>query len=281
MGSDIAPSGISQDGSSAAMGQAEGRAEVKVRHVNLAVNEWISGMVVLDNAERGLLLTACLLMWSSGGAIRLEHLRAACRDHGLAFKRQLAKLIELGELRENEAGTFENKQALNELRMTGERIEKRRRISPAPKDTKGLQAVQYTNIQSTSIQEAKASCADAPPAEPIQDLWNRGVALLGSKGRPLLGRMVKQYGDVAVLAAIVETEREPRVDAAAYFIACCGGKGEANRQGAIDTLREGAARAAAAIILRERASRDSGTSLALAGPLLGWQGECRDETEPD
>jgi hypothetical protein len=56
---------------------------------------------------------------------------------------------------------------------------------------------------------------------------------------------------------------------------------EANKPGAIDTLREGAARAAAAIILRERASRDSGTSLALAGPLLGWQGECRDETEPD
>ncbi len=72
--------------------------------------------------------------------------------------------------------------------------------------------------------EAIASGAVAParpPADPVKDLWERGLAILGSGQRALLGKLRKAHGDPAVLAAIVACERENPSDPVSFFVTCC------------------------------------------------------------
>lgn len=69
--------------------------------------------------------------------------------------------------------------------------------------------------------EADASGAGAPKPDPVKELWGRAVAILGNGQRSLVGKMRKDYGDVALLEAIVETENECPTDPAAYLIGCC------------------------------------------------------------
>jgi hypothetical protein len=109
VGGDIAADGISQD---------SGRAGVKGQFVAFYPHEWLISTLGLDNAERGLLVTAYALMWAAGRAIGKEHLREACRkDHGHAFNRQLARLIKAGHLTENERGEITNKQEIKRRQM--------------------------------------------------------------------------------------------------------------------------------------------------------------------
>ena len=114
----------------------------KVRHVDLYPDEWIAGTVNLGNAERGLYITACCLIYSNGGPVRRDHLRAACRDHGHAFTRQLAVLIEAGKLTEND-GQISNKRSINELQKAEERAANARQNGDKggrpPKNTNGLE----------------------------------------------------------------------------------------------------------------------------------------------
>lgn len=99
----------------------------KIRHFDFYPDEWLAGTIDLDASERGLYITACALIYSHGGSIDRAHLRAACRqDHGLAFNRQLKRLLDLGKLAEND-GRITNKRCENEIRKTGERVEKARK----------------------------------------------------------------------------------------------------------------------------------------------------------
>lgn len=68
--------------------------------------------------------------------------------------------------------------------------------------------------------EADASGAEAP-RDPVKDLWDRGILILGKGQRALIGKYRKTYGDTVVLAAIVQCEAEQPSDAVAYFVACC------------------------------------------------------------
>lgn len=96
---------------------------MKVRRVDFSPDEWIGGCVGLDNAERGLYITACALIYSKGGPIEYEHLRAACRDHGHAFRRQYQRLIDLGKLTVN-GSQIDNKRCANEIQAAAKRSEK-------------------------------------------------------------------------------------------------------------------------------------------------------------
>lgn len=106
----------------AAAGVARGRVAVKVRRIDFSPDEWLSGCRRLDNAARGMYITACALIYSIGGPIEREELRAACREHGNAFNRQLAVLIRLGKLDEND-GKLMNKRCGNELEKAQKRAE--------------------------------------------------------------------------------------------------------------------------------------------------------------
>jgi uncharacterized protein YdaU (DUF1376 family) len=80
---------------------------------------------MLTNAERGLYITACALIYSAGGPIERQHLRSACSDHGNAFNRQLKRLVNLGKLIEN-GSEIDNKRCENELENARKRGEKAR-----------------------------------------------------------------------------------------------------------------------------------------------------------
>lgn len=75
--------------------------------------------------------------------------------------------------------------------------------------------------------DANASGAAAPvaphepDADPVKQIWDRGLAILGKKNRSLLGKYVSQYTKPVVMAAIIETEREQPVEPVGYFIECC------------------------------------------------------------
>lgn len=109
--------------------------------------------------------------------------------------------------------------------------------------------------------EAKASgAATAPPRPPdgVKDLWDRGIAILGSKNRALMGRMIKDYGKPVVLAAIVETERENPLDPVSYLFACCKqGRDHGAEESAYDILTR-----AALDFDRRRSYRDHSEAVA-------------------
>ena len=95
---------------------------MKIRRVDFSPDEWLGGTYQLTNAERGLYITACALMYSVGGPITKEHLRAACQDHGHSFNAQLKRLQTLGKLISN-GGQIINKRVSNELENAAKRSE--------------------------------------------------------------------------------------------------------------------------------------------------------------
>lgn len=71
---------------------------MKARRVDFSPDEWLGGTVPLTLAERGLYITACALIYSAGEPIPIDHLKAACRDHGHTFNAALRRLFALGKL---------------------------------------------------------------------------------------------------------------------------------------------------------------------------------------
>jgi uncharacterized protein YdaU (DUF1376 family) len=72
----------------------------------------------------------------------------------------------------------------------------------------------------TEDSDANASGAGAP-ADPVKELWDRALAILGKGQRTLLGKLRKEHGDPAVLSAIVACDADHPSDPVAFFIACC------------------------------------------------------------
>jgi uncharacterized protein YdaU (DUF1376 family) len=98
---------------------------VKVRHIDWYADEWLAGTYELSNDERGLYITACSLIYSTGGPITRDRLKAACKDHGRAFNRQLEALIQSGKLTVN-GREISQKRCENELERAGNRHGKAR-----------------------------------------------------------------------------------------------------------------------------------------------------------
>lgn len=153
---------------------------MKIRRVDFSPDEWLGGTVQLDNAERGLYITACALIYSAGGAITKEHLRAACRDHGRAFNHQLERLISLGKLSLND-GEISNKRALNELENATKRSETARqnvgkRWNNNALDGKVVLPQSDANHQPSTInKEEKASLSGSQKAAPRKVVSRRQV----------------------------------------------------------------------------------------------------------
>jgi uncharacterized protein YdaU (DUF1376 family) len=113
----------------------------KVRHIDWYADEWLSGTHELGNAERGLYITACCLIYSTGAPITRARLKAQCQDHGHAFNRQLGVLIDTGKLSEKD-GQISNKRSINELQKAEERTANARQNGSKggrpPKDNNSL-----------------------------------------------------------------------------------------------------------------------------------------------
>lgn len=139
--------------------------EVKLRYFPCYHDEWLVGQAPLDNACRGLYLTACLLEYSHGGPVPIDEVRRNCRDHGLAFNRQLKTLIDSGKLIENE-GRIANKRVENELRKRDKRSEDGSQNAGKRWNSNGLDvevAVPPSNANQNQNQNYKE---ESPPYSP-------------------------------------------------------------------------------------------------------------------
>lgn len=251
----------------------------KVRKIDFSPDEWLQGTRRLDNATRGLYITACALIYSKGGPVEIDDLQTICRDHGNAFKRQLKTLVDLGKVTVAD-GRIDNQRCENELenarKRSGKASEKAakrwknnethdagamlRSIAAASNDQKDeLKPLQNNETNDATALPGHLSkpppqpppshpsssppsdspynytlplpppsgtyvpAADEPrqpiPYDPVKEIFDRGVHLLGGR-RPLLGRMVKQYGDVAVLDAIIACENERPIDPVSFLVVC-------------------------------------------------------------
>lgn len=98
---------------------------VKVRHIDFSSDEWLGGTIGIGNADRGLYITACAMIYAHGGAIKIDDLFAACVDHGNALKLQLSRLVSAGKLTRN-GQEIDQKRCRKELEKARKRMGKAR-----------------------------------------------------------------------------------------------------------------------------------------------------------
>lgn len=117
---------------------------------------------------------------------------------------------------------------------------------PSPSHKQNDASLHSSSLRSEDS-DADASGGEPPPRppDPVKDLWERGVAILGKGQRSLFGKLRKTYGDPVILAAIVECENEYPTDPPAYFVACCerrkgNGRSQDGHARALDTLARAA-----------------------------------------
>lgn len=248
---------------------------MKVRRIDFSPDEWLQGTRRLDNATRGLYITACALIYSHGGPIDVDELQTVCRDHGNAFNRQLKTLLNLGKVTLAN-GLLDNERCENELENARKRSENASQKATnrwKNKETDDAAALLTTNYQ-PSEKERKKVDADKPRQpdlliDPVKEVFDRGVRILGGR-RSLIGKMVRQYGDVAVLDAIVSCESERPVDPVSFFVACLKKStprenGHAAQRSPVEKLWSGAKLAFEEF---DRRQGDSGSGSASPGPLL-------------
>jgi len=172
---------------------------MKIRYIPFHSDEWLTGCAGLDNAERGMYITACALIYSHGGPIPEVELRRACRDHGHAYKRQLDCLISMGKLLLHD-GQIDNKRCANELQTLRKRsangrqnVSKRWKNNAVANDL----AIQRANANQEPITSITASSS------------REDAVILGS--REASPSPLPSHGDGAV-AARAKGERLPSSD---------------------------------------------------------------------
>lgn len=274
--------------------------EPKIRRIDYSPDEFLAGTIGLSDAECGLYWRLCTLIYSRGRAVSRDELRAVSPSHGKTFNAIVQRLIENGKVLVlgNERDLFV-KRCGNELENALKRVRNARENGlkggrPRKENNEiakpnGLHAAK-PNYQlskkedSVSPPEAKASVVDtaldaaapsAPVIDPVKDLWDRGLAIIGEKRRSLLGQMCKRFGQVAVLQAIGQCEAEQPVDPVPFFLRCC------EQQSARRTdlspgskMLIGGFNAAIKFAARTEAGRDAGNADHPALPLLDAKRAC-------
>ena len=99
--------------------------EPKIRRVDFSPDEWLGGTTRLSDAECGIYIRACALIYSHGGPITRADLRGVCKGRGSRFQRGLDTLIRHGKLIALDA------ERLDQARCEAELARARRRIEAA------------------------------------------------------------------------------------------------------------------------------------------------------
>jgi hypothetical protein len=181
--------------------------------------------------------------------------------------RNFRRLEEAGLLHDNGNGTFTliYEDPVERLDPVTERLNpETERLNP---ETERLNPETHIKMNSPKNIPLNTSGAVAPD-DPVKQLWDRGLAILGQGQRSLLGKLRKRHGDVVVLEAIVATETECPSDPPAFLVACCQRRhlnGRSSRQTPVELLYEGAWRAAEQ---SEREQADRSARGEVVVPLL-------------
>jgi hypothetical protein len=201
-------------------------------HVDFYGREWIEGTLELTLAERGMLITAEALICSRGEPVTVDHLHRVCGVHGRTFKTVLGRLLALGKLFESD-GKIGSKRAEKELKKARNRLEKWSKNLDNPTKPNGYDHraggnARASNHQSPEVREdtleprgsnGAGAPSDREPVDLVKALFDRGKEVLGQKSGDVLGKMRRQYGDVAVLDAIVACEDTSPSNPVAFFVA--------------------------------------------------------------
>jgi uncharacterized protein YdaU (DUF1376 family) len=248
----------------------------KIWRIDFYADEWLAGTVGLTMEEEGLYVRACALIYSRGGPVTVDLLKRACRgEHGNRVNACLGRLVKLGKLDVSIDGVM-SKRCGNELEKARKRSEKQREngrkggrangLAKAPGSAveKPLSTYQEEKEEANaspplpsaappslrSVGSAAASAAPEPP-DLVKELWDRGVKLLGPQqsARNVIGRMRQDFGDPAVMDAIIACEANCISDPIPYLRACLlrskeNGNGRNHRVSARENLWLGFAQAA-------------------------------------
>jgi hypothetical protein len=271
----------------------------KVRHIDFYPDEWLAGTATLDIVDVGIYITACAMIYSHGGSVEKSELKRFVRCHGKAFENALDRLVVAGKLTLN-GSQIASKRCVNELenarKRIGSSVENGRKGGRPPKKINDIEKPDgffskklTTNYQledsvETSVSTAPSGASESI-ADPVKDLFDRGRKALGPKSGALLGKMRREYGDVAVVEAIVACEDNHPSDPAAFFVRCLKIRAPPNTKNGsrhyntpAATMLEGAYLAAEAFIARNqgnlRADSETdeplldcgGTNASAAGP---------------
>lgn len=219
---------------------------MKIHTVDWRADAWLGGTSMLGPNEGWLYITIVNLIYSRGGPIEPDKawLGRVANMHGNAVNTALRRLIELGKIRETGG-----KLMANGCEKQLETAEKRLRNWVGNGGEKGRPTSDNSSLDespplhpsrarvnhqppTTNISVANATVAEATPADPVRDLWSRGVRALGDHpaSRSLLGKMRKEHGDLAVMDAILACEIEAPSEPIAYLRACLRGAKANGRQ---------------------------------------------------
>jgi hypothetical protein len=238
-----------------------------------SIISWMDGTEGLDDGQYRAYDIICNLIYLNNGPI-VPHesgIAGRCNQHKLAFRRNLAKLIELGKIIVTTDGKLTNKRVESEL----SKIIRKSRPSANPPATpaqpppgsagvgrgseggrankllktkepaRGRVGKDYTREEdidslfpdgNRGAGAAESVVMKDPPLDPEADYYRRGKEVLGAKaGGVLTNLLVAKGGNLALARAAIE-HASTRGDAAAYVGAMIrnvknGGGSEANRIG--------------------------------------------------
>lgn len=264
----------------------------KVRYVDFYHDEWLAGTIGLDPFDIGIYITACAMIYSRGGAVERDDLKRAVRCHGHAFKAALERLLRGGKLHER-GSQITCKRCSNELQKAVKRVanaaQNGAKGGRPPRNPNGLdkpsgynaRAEPRTTNLEDSVEPSGSTGADAPahppeeqPKDQVKEVWDRGPRLLGHSARSLIGKCRRDFGDFAVMEALLATEAACASQPVEFFLGCLRRHTpRGNRHNTpISTLYEAANNVFLSILEREQREGNSDLDQPPDGALLAGGG---------
>ena len=250
----------------------------KIRRVDFSPDEWIAGCLGLTAEEEGIYIRMIMRYYSRGGPLPADpvELGRLCGVRPQMMRRVLPKLLPKfeetdGKLRQNRCET-EIKLAENRIetaRLNGAKGGRPNGLAKAGGSQSEKPNHQPSTTNHQQIDSEASPLAAEPPYDPVKDIFDRGLKMLGGDTKPhrsLLGKARRDHGDEAVLAAIVACEHEMPSEPAEYLIGClsrAGPRRNGHSKSPGDKLWEGAFRAAESynrkhgIVEGDRGDRDA------------------------
>jgi len=207
---------------------------VKVRRIDFSPDEWLAGTLELSGLDRGVYITLCALIYSRGENISEKLVISHCNDHGNRVRASLDRLEKAGKIVRNGLEIVQ-KRCRKELEIAQKRVEKASENGRLGNQIKGLKhatrgstasTAPHANHQLPTINyQLYASPterrANGRAASPEEDIFNKGLALLGTGKRGLIRKLLVKFGAEIVENALGATERRQPAEPVAFFVACC------------------------------------------------------------
>lgn len=208
-------------------------------YFNFYPADFMNGVRGLSAQEVGVYTMLLCRIYEEDGPVEyhIRRLATYCGMRDATFQKVVETLVDLGKITLSD-GRLSNPRAEAEIskRAHGLEIASRAGKISAEKRQQNQEArstdVQPpfnhtdtdTDTEKKEGSEAKASgVADAPTVDPDKVMFDAGVALLRSAGKPdgqarsLLGRWRKTYGTEAVISALGKAKREGAIDPVSFI----------------------------------------------------------------